>query len=196
MKKLKLFAVLTVCALLLTGCANEPQKPENTKQPTSTEQPESSALDLLRSNVVENDCMLGVGFFGYIDSESDEKYVRDYIANSELANSYPFLIDCTPVLSEGEELFAFVPANDDTAITVYRADITEDGEYIENKDTPICAGKPGETIVLRCNISEVFSNALISVSDGKSIKEFLPMISLKDGHMVNEPGCYDFSIYS
>lgn len=203
MKKLTMLAVLILCALLIAGCSNDPQQPpENTPQLTDTPQPtgtaniEKSELDMLTSAIDNGNCTLGVGFFGYIDSESDENAVREYIAESALANKYPFLLDCTPVLTEGAELYAIVPANGATAITVYRADISADGTYIDNKDAPLYVGKPGEPVVLRCNISEIYTNVLVSLTDGKQIREFRPMISLKDGRMVQEAGLYDFSVYS
>ena len=196
MKKFTLFAALTLCILLLAGCAEKPQKPSsNTHQPINGTQPEHTELDFLRSSIGEKDCVLGVGFLGYIDSESDEKAVREYVTGSTLAKAYPFLRDCDPVLLEGAELYAFVPANKDITVTVYRAELSEDGSYMDHKDSPLHTGESGEPVVLRCNLSEIYANVLISVTDGTNTLEFRPMISLKDGRVVQEQGCYDFSVY-
>lgn len=198
MRKRILFPVLILCLLLLSGCGKTPQKPSgNTDKPPGGTQTEAAALERLQGSIAEQNAMLGVAFFGYVDSESDEAAVRTFAADSSsLVKGYPFLADCTPVLTEGAELYALVPASKDTAVTVYPAEISEDGKYIDHKDAPIYTGKPGETVILRCNLSEICSNVLISVTDGKGALEFHPMISLENGRMVQEKGCYDFSVYA
>lgn len=197
MKKWVLFMVSVCCILSLAGCAEKPPKPsDDTSHPlTSGTQTENTGTGTREGGIVGEGDMLGIGFFGYIDSESDEKAVRGYVTDSALANAYPFLKDCDPVLLEGAELYALVPANKDTAVTVYRAEPSEDGSYIDHRDTPLYAGKAGETVVLRCNLSEIHANVLLSVSDGKNTLEFHPMISLENGRVIPEPGCYDFSVY-
>ena len=197
MRKRVLLAVLILSLLLLSGCGKTPQKPsDNTEKPAGGTQTETTALDRLQNSIAEQNAMLGVAFFGYVDSESDEAAVRAFVAGSGLVRDYPFLADCTPVLTEGAELYALVPVNKDTAVAVYPAEISEDGKYIDRKDAPIYTGKPGETVILRCNLSEICANVLISVTDGSSVLEFHPMISLENGRMVQEKGCYDFSVYA
>lgn len=197
MRKCILTALLTLCFLLTVGCGKTPQEPSSdTEKPAGGTQTEVTALDRLQSSITEKDCMLGVAFFGYVDSESDEAAVRAFAAGSGLVKDYPFLTDCTPILTEGAELYALVPVNRDTAVAVYPAEISEDGNYIDRKDAPIYTGKPGEVVVLRCNLSEIHANVLISAADGSSTLEFHPMISLENGRMVQEKGCYDFSVYA
>lgn len=196
MKKRILLTTLILCVFLLTSCGKTPQKPpDETEKPESMTQAEAAALDRLQGRIAKNNCMLGVGFFGYVDSETDETAVREFAASSGLTKDYPFLANCTPVVIEGAELYALVPANKATAVTIYPAEISEDGKYTDHKDAPIYIGKPGEAVVLRCNLSEIYSNVLISVSDGKSTLEFHPMLSMKDGHVAAESGCYDFTDY-
>lgn len=57
------------------------------------------------------------------------------------------------------------------------------------------AMKPGEALVLRCNFSEIYSNVLVSVTDGGGAIDFHPSISLMDGHLAELAGVYDFSVY-
>lgn len=198
MKKFTLFAILALCVLLPAGCGNKQQKSsEDTELSTGNIRTsvESTELISLRSTLVEKDCMLGIGFLGYIGSESDEKTVREYVTDSTLAESYPFLKECVPVLLEGAELYALVPAGEDTVITVSRTELSEDGNYIDDKAASLYTSKPGETVVLRCNLSEICANVLISVKDGTGTLEFHPMLSMMDGHVVAEYGCYDISEY-
>lgn len=190
MRKKSLLVVWMLCIFLLAGCAQGVRQPTDAFAPAgSSAEPESTAVPS-DSGADEAVGMLGVGFFGYIDSESDEATVRDFVAGSALAIDNPSLAACEPVLLEGSELYAFVPATDRVSLTVYAAEISEDGSYIDHKDAPLYAGKPGEAVVLRCNFSEIYANVLISVANGTETLEFHPMISLESGRPVLENGCY------
>ena len=196
MKKCILLPALALCLLLLAGCGKTPQTSSgNGQKPASSTQPAVTALERLQSSIAEKNCMLGVGFFGYVDSESSEAAVRAFAANSTLAQSYSFLAGCTPVLTQGAELYAFVPANQSIAITVCPAEVSAAGNYIDRKNAPIYTGKPGEAVVLRCNLSEVCANVLITATNGKNTLEYHPMLSMKDGHVATVPGCHDFTGY-
>lgn len=196
MRKIAFFITFLLCALMLSGCGKGPETPPaSSERYASGAQTEGSPLGKLQKSIAENECMLGIGLFGYTDSEGDQAFVRQEVKNSALAKGYPFLADCAPVLTEGAELYAFVPVNAKTAVTVYPAEISEDGNYIDRKDAPIYKGESGEAVILRCNLSEICANVLISVTDGKSMLEFHPTVSLKDGRLVQEAGCYDFSVY-
>ena len=126
MKKIVLFITFTLCLLLTVGCDKTPQKPsDKTKKPESTTQAEATALERLQDRVADNKCVLGVGFIGYIDSESDEKAVREFVNDSALARAYPFLKGLDEVGIEGSELYAFVPADKAAVITVYYPEISD-----------------------------------------------------------------------
>lgn len=208
MKKIALFALALLFLMSFFGCSKTPSGTETTEAPfesgsqaeagapTSSVAPsEKNGLASLRENICDAKCLLGVGFLGYIDSESDEASVRGFVADCALAKSYPFLKEISPVLSEGAELYAFVPANDGVCVTVYRSRLTEEGSLVDDRNEPLFVGKGGEIAVLRCNISEVYPNVLISVTDGETSLEFRPTVSLENGKIVRENGCYDFSVY-
>ena len=88
-----------------------------------------------------------------------------------------------------------MPANENTTVTIYASDITEWGEYADDTSMPLHVGLPGEPVVVLCNLSEIYSNVLITVTDGDETLEFHPMLSMEDGHLAETPGVYDFSIY-
>lgn len=221
MKKITLLAAAVLCIFMLVGCVDGTDKPagesrdflesgaspdvretEDTNDAqtadcseTDTAHTEDKETESLRRRITENGCTAGVGFIGYIDSESSEETVHDFVIGSDLSEAFPFLKNCKTVLAEGAELYAVVPANKDTAVTVYPTEISDEGNYVDRKDAPIYTGAPGETVILRCNLSEIYSNVLISVSDGTNTGEFRPMLSMKDGRLATEPLCYDFSVY-
>lgn len=167
---------------------------KETSQETSKETDDTTLLKL-REKINENDCMLGVAFIDYVDSTSTEEDLRSSLKNSGCAILYPFLAECEPVVYEGSEFYAFVPSDNNCTITVYKADMSQDGEYVDYKDTPLYQGKSGETVVIRCNLSEIYSNVLVSVKNGAKTMEFHPMLSMMDGHLARQDGCYDFSVY-
>lgn len=208
MKKNILLCSIILCASL-AGCANQSQKlpettatsestksTENTEKIESATQSEVTAIDKLRKRIADNGCMLGVGFVGYIDLESDEEAVHKSVIESTLANEYPFMKELREVVIDGSELYALVPASKDAVITVYYVEMSEDGNYIDNKDYHLFIGEAGEAIILRCNPSEIFPNILISVKDGEKKFEYRPSLSMKDGHVAVEDGCYDFTNYN
>ncbi|MDD6489509.1 MAG: hypothetical protein PUG48_06830 [Clostridia bacterium] len=166
---------------------------ENSKE--VSKETEDTTLLKLRDNINKNNCMLGVAFIGYVDSASTEKDLSRYLKDSGCAILYPFVAECVPVFYRGSEFYAFVPSDDKCTITIYKSDISEDGEYIDYKDTPLYQGKAGETVAMRCNLSEIYSNVLVSVKNGEKTLEFHPMLSMMDGHLAKQDGCYDFSVY-
>ena len=146
--------------------------------------------------VNQSSIAVGVAFIGYVNSESTEADLRAYLAGSETGKKYPFLTSAPLVITEGQELYAIVPPNKKATITVYPSSMTEDGEYSDDKSVPLYTGKTGETILLRCNLSEIYSNVLITVTDGGTAMDFRPALSMEDGRLPEITGVYDFSVYS
>ena len=94
----------------------------------------------------------------------------------------------------GYEIYAIVPG-DDCRVSVYPAQPTEEGEYLDDLNSPYYRGQENEIIILRCNVSEIHSNVMVSVQKQNMSVQYHPMVSLKDGHLAAETNCYDFSIY-
>ena len=190
----------------LCGCSVLPEKapsyPDGSqvsdgsslKEPDSTTA-EDPALTALQQKINYNSKGAGVAFIGYVDSESAEIDLRTYYASSKTGKEYPSLSRASLYMAEGQELYAIIPPNDKGTIIVYPSMITEDGEYADDKSNPLCIGKPGEPLLLRCNLSEIYSNVLIAVTDGGGALDFRPSLSMENGHLQEIAGVYDFSIY-
>lgn len=176
---------------------------ERPSTPDPLEEPESSEpipleelmLERLQDEIHASGNTVGVAFLGYVDSGSSEVDLRDYMYQSELGSTYYFLPMSWLLMYEGQELYAIVPANENTTVTIYASGITEWGEYADDTSMPLHVGLPGEPVVVLCNLSEIYSNVLITVTDGDETLEFHPMLSMEDGHLAETPGVYDFSIY-
>ncbi len=197
-------AVLLVC--FLCGCSVLPEKapsyPDGSqvsdgsslKEPDSTTA-EDPALTALQQKINYNGKVAGVAFIGYVDSESSEVDLRAYYASSETGKAYPDLVHAPPYMAEGQELYAIVPVNEKGTITLYPSAMTENGEYADDKSNPLHVGEPGEALLLRCNLSEIYANVLITVTDGGGALDFRPSLSMENGHLQETAGVYDFSIY-
>lgn len=193
--------ILLVCSLC--GCVNSPGKnPGGDKTPggSTVKDPdgtnaEDPTLAALQQKINYHGKGAGVAFIGYVDSESSEVDLRAFVAGSETGKEYPSLSRASLYMAEGQELYAIIPPNDKGTIIVYPSMITEDGEYADDKSNPLCIGKPGEPLLLRCNLSEIYSNVLITATDGGGAIDFRPSLSMENGHLQEIAGVYDFSTY-
>lgn len=208
--KIIVFACLVLCLSILSGCTDGVRKdPEQTTPDVSdvmaqetgnasgdvADSAEAYELAALQSRIRAAGCSVGIAFVDYIDGELSNADTTTYFRQSETVEEYPYLKDIKTVAYDGSELFVLAPATRDGVITVYPTLITDAGELEVQRDEVVCTAAPGEPIALRCNISESYSNVLVSVSCGEDVCEFYPSISLKDGWSVAIcDGCYDFSI--
>lgn len=151
-------------------------------------------LAILQDIIRENECQAGMAFLGYTYENADTSEILEYTRQEELAAAYPFLQDGTVVDAGGYEIYAIVPGLD-CKISIYPAQVTEEGEYLEDLNNPWYMGQENEVIILRCNMSEIFSDVMVSVQKQNMSVQYHPMVSLKDGHLAAEAYCYDFSIY-
>ena len=156
---------------------------------------ENASLTALQTEINQSGSVAGIAFIGYVDSESSEVDLRAFYASSETGRAYPDFAYAALYMAEGQELYAIVPPNDKGTIIVYPSMITEDGEYADDKSNPLCIGDPGEVLLLRCNLSEIYSNVLIAVTDGGGALDFRPSLSMENGHLPEIAGVYDFSKY-
>lgn len=197
-------AVLLVC--FLCGCSVLPEK--NPSYPDESRIPDGGSVKVPDdSNAEDGDLAAlqqkinyyskgaGVAFIGYVDSESSEVDLRAYYAGSETGKAYPALAHAPLYMAEGQELYAIIPPNDKGTIIVYPSVITEDSEYVDDRINPLHVGEPGEPLLLRCNLSEIYANVLIAVTDGGGALDFRLSLSMENGHLQEIAGVYDFSIY-
>ena len=188
MKKISI--AVCVCAVLFSFSNYGECVREVSAQTSGAEENLAILQDIIR----ENECQAGMAFLGYTYENADTSEILEYTRQEELAAAYPFLQDGTVVDAGGYEIYAIVPGLD-CKISIYPTQVTEEGEYLEDLNNPWYMGQENEVIILRCNMSEIFSNVMVSVQKQNMSVQYHPMVSLKDGHLAAEAYCYDFSIY-
>ena len=186
----KYLASVCVCAVLFSvGIHGGGMREVSAKASGSDEN-----LAILQDIIRENECQAGMAFLGYTYEGAEAAEILEYTRQGEVAAAYPFLQDGTVVDAGGYEIYAIVPG-DDCRVSVYPAHPTEEGEYLDDLNAPYYMGQENEIIILRCNVSEIHSNVMVSVQKQNMSVQYHPMVSLKDGHLAAETHCYDFSIY-
>ena len=186
----KYLASVCVCAVLFSvGIHGGGMREVSAKASGSYEN-----LAILQDIIRENECQAGMAFLGYTYEGAETAEILEYTRQAEVAAAYPFLQNGTVVDAGGYEIYAIVPG-DDCRVSVYPAHPTEEGEYLDDLNAPYYMGQENEIIILRCNVSEIHSNVMVSVQKQNMSVQYHPMVSLKDGHLAAETHCYDFSIY-
>ena len=186
----KYSVAVCVCAVLFSvGIHGGGMREVSARAPGADEN-----LAILQDIIRENECQAGMAFLGYTYEGAEAAEILEYTRQGEVSAAYPFLQDGTVVDAGGYEIYAIVPG-DDCRVSVYPAHPTEEGEYLDDLNTPYYMGQENEIIILRCNVSEIHSNVMVSVQKQNMSVQYHPMVSLKDGHLAAETHCYDFSIY-
>ena len=183
----KYLASVCVCAVLFSVGIHGGGMREVSAQVSGSDENLAILQDIIR----ENECQAGMAFLGYTYEGAE---ILEYTRQGEVAAAYPFLQNGTVVDAGGYEIYAIVPG-DDCRVSVYPAHPTEEGEYLDDLNAPYYMGQENEIIILRCNVSEIHSNVMVSVQKQNMSVQYHPMVSLKDGHLAAETHCYDFSIY-
>lgn len=200
----KKFSVLAIVSLLgiamLSGCGTTP--PNNSdpnKSGTVTTQAKTTVkanpeLLSLRKEIRDNKCQAGMAFIGGIDENFSENEIRTFMKSSLYAEKYSFLCDVPIVDAGGKELYAVVTPKKECSASVYRAKISDSGEYDVHTDNALYEGKGADCFLLRCNVSDIHSNAVVSFKNGDKNFSVFPMISGSIGKLIAD-GCYDFTLY-
>lgn len=204
---------LAVMLILITlaGCTIRPRPgPDSSsaRSPASTVPPaESTApatapstpydMDLLRvqEQIQQSGCVAGVAYLGFLDGSLPLSEVAVYLEASGLIETHPLLLTDSLFVTPGYELYVIVPATAAGTITVHPAGLNDRGEYTYDTNQTLYEGPPGEPVVLRCNYSDIFSNVVITATDGGGAIQFSPSLSLEDGSVNLVPGLYDFTVY-
>lgn len=199
----KKIAVLATVALLgismLCSCtANKPSDSGTAEITTTAVQAETTVktdqkLLTLCNEIKGNNYRAGLAFIGGIGKDVGKKEIHAFIQDSLYAEKYSFLCDAPIVDAGGTELYAVVTASENCQASVYRAKMLGSGEYDIMTHNALYEGKGLDCFILRCNVSDIHSDVVISFKNGDKIFTVFPVISGSSGKLIAD-NCYDFSI--
>lgn len=193
--------MLSLALTLLSGCAATPGGTSNTPSGGSTDKPSEITeqtdpkLLSLQKEIRDNACPAGMAFLGFVNEDATESELLSFLKSSQYAEKYDFLADAPFVDAGGTEMYAVVTAEKECCASVYRAAINDSGEYDVQTDAALYEGNGTNCFLLRCNVSDIHANAVVSFKNGDTMFSVFPMRSGVDGRLVAD-GCYDFSLYA
>lgn len=152
-------------------------------------------LEELRAKITENGCAAGIAYIGFVDPEASGNDIRSCLENSLYPEKYPFMTAAPIADAGGTELYAIV-TKADCSVTICPALPAEDGTYDIQTDAVIYQDSDADCFLLRCNMSDLFSNAAVMISGTDGDINAFPMLSGKDGRLCTADGIYDFTVYA
>lgn len=199
-------AIAAALVLGLTACGGKTAADSGTSggsfpAPTGTSGPavetqapqaaDTTELTAVRARLQSEGSVLGAAYLDDADGPEPEEGGADGLRGPPYLTDMPFLADCPVVVCEGSEWYALIPAGTEDRIRIWRADLAEDGTVHPAEDAPSYEGAPGEPVLLRCNVSDLWSNVLIETAG----QTFQPFLSLKDGRLDMGPEVCDLTRY-
>ena len=146
MKINKYIITLLIALIMLasaSGCRAKPtDNPDLTENQTTGTSPATTVqndtdLSKLQKTILDNKEAVGIAYIGYVGHEANEKEVLNFVKNSQYADKYDFLCESPLVNAGGAELYAVVIADVKYSASVYRAEITDNGEYSVKTDNAL-----------------------------------------------------------
>ena len=196
MKRMRTLIICILLAVLFCGCKDTYKDAvAETKSGSETSSvDEKKDLSSIQKLLKDEECIIGTVFLGYVEYDASKDDINNLLKSS-LESEYPFIQESVDIVDcGGQEIYALVPA-EGWSMTVYSVTMSENAEYDDHTDMPVYETKANESIVLRCNVSEIFPDTLVRLEkDGKSY-DYRPVISLKDGHITDTEGCLDLTLY-
>ena len=196
MKRMRTLFICILLAMLLCGCKDTHKDAvAETKSGSETSSvDEKKNLSSIQKLLKDEECIIGTVFLGYVEYDASKDDINNLLKSS-LESEYPFIQESVDIVDcGGQEIYALVPA-EGWSMTVYSVTMSENAEYDDHTDMPVYETKANESIILRCNVSEIFPDTLVRLEkDGKSY-DYRPVISLKDGHIADTDGCLDLTLY-
>jgi len=165
MKKVMSVLVTFAAVLLVCGCGSTTSRKEQ------------------KTTIEWNDnAQYAVAFLGYMVEDQDSvlrKYAEVYLPDTSVK-------DIPIYEADGDELYLIVPRSTAVKIEVYERYLNDQGVEKGEKLFDVPQGSP---FVIQCNLSELYSNCSIELTEGEQTIDFSPFISLKDGTLsVTEQG--------
>lgn len=137
------------------------------------EKPAAPSPDEAESLPFQEGQLYAAAYLGYGEIEDLSHYTEAYLDGAEPPVYY----------LSGGEFYLIIPRYEDTALRLYKRDA--DSMAVELR----CVDPQCRPFIIQCNTSDIFADALVSLTYGEETVEFSPCISLENGSvLVGERG--------
>lgn len=189
--------------MLLSGCGKSKGGDTSTPAPS---QPAVSApaqsgtdpvLDDIQEQLAADGSLCAVASLGYVEA-TDFSDIAVYVEANGFGDEYPFLLDVGEdhfASLEGGELYAVVPADDSVTVTVHETFMDENNDYMPTVGEEVLSFTDGQPLLLRCNVSEIVPNVLLTLEKDGTTVEYSPCMSMRDGSLETDEGIMDITSY-
>ncbi|MGN0689297.1 MAG: hypothetical protein ACI4KH_02630 [Oscillospiraceae bacterium] len=126
------------------------------------------------------DYVFAVCYAGYTTNDIDSAFLN-------LQSRYP-LISLIPkerwVETDGGEVYCIIPKDKNATVTVNELVFDDTSETFYRIDKVLYSSEKGEPILIRGNISDIFSNIQVVVTDSGNSVTYSPCLSLENGELL------------
>ena len=126
------------------------------------------------------DYVFAVCYVGYTTNDIDSAFLS-------LQSRYP-LISLIPkerwVETEGGEVYCIIPKDKNATVTVNELVFDETSETFYRVEKVLYRSEKGEPILIRGNVSDIFSNIQVVVTDSDNSVTYSPCLSLENGELL------------
>ena len=137
-------------------------------------------MQSVEEKIQGTDYVFAVCYAGYTTNDIDSAFLS-------LQSKYP-LISLIPkerwVETEGGEVYCIIPKDKNATVTVNELVFDETSETFYRVDKVLYSSEKGEPILIRGNISDIFSNIQVVVTDPDKSVTYSPSLSLENGELL------------
>lgn len=122
--------------------------------------------------------------YNFIFTNDEELIGIAYLNNEKEASQYfDNLPDdqITTYTTNGEELYLIIPRSNNISITIYEANLEENGNLAKGE----IIAKTNEPFIIKCNQSDIVPNTILNIASNDITIEYSPSLSLKDGSVTS-----------
>ena len=156
-----------------------------------------------RQVMLDEGCMCGVAYIGFVDSESTKDDCRNVFYNSRYADDFEFITDIPDenVIDPGSgyELYLIIPQDTGATVCVNEWVFDESNDFMGGAGEVYYRSENGAPVLVKCNFSDIMPSSVVNIVDSSgNTLSWSPSLSLKDGSVSRygvEELVYDFTHY-
>ena len=184
----KYLLLIFIILLLATGCKNNQDNDDTSKNTNETNQATTEFED-----IYWREDLVAIGFLGYNQYDSLHIYSESQEFYDYLEFFFPSIEEFEIIDVGGDELYFLIPRFKDSNLAIRNTDFKEDNDFIEKE---FFNGK-AKPILLQTNASDLYPDTEISIEHNNKEVYFYPSLNGIDSTIIlPEFGVQDISMYN